>query len=142
MATRKKSAPEKSDNDAIDSYASELSTEHAAVCNSLRASIDAAMPKASSKIWHGSPVWFIGENPVVGYAAKAGVIALLFWNGQSFKEPGLTTVGKFHAAEARFNKISDIDQKALQRWLKKARTDIFDSVAMIKRNRAKAAKKK
>lgn len=140
MATKK--ATVKSTNDAIDSYSDELSVEHASVCYSLRKSIDANIPKATSKIWHGSPVWFIGENPVVGYSTKAGSIALLFWNGQAFRESGLTSVGKFHAAEAKFKTVDDIDEKVLQRWLKKARTDIFDSIGMMKKARAQAAAKK
>jgi hypothetical protein len=133
MATRKSDVKT---NDAIGEYAKDLAAEQAKICRKLRSIIDTALPKATSRIWHGSPVWFMGENPVTGYSTKAGTIALLFWNGQSFKEAGLSPVGKFHAAEARFNSVSDIELDALKRWLRKARTDIFDSVSMIKNNRA------
>jgi hypothetical protein len=90
--------------------------------------MDAVLPQATSKIWHGSPVWFIGENPVAGYnvTAKKGV-NLLFWNGQSFGEPALKAAGKFRAAQIQFTDVSEIDPKALRRWLKKASTDIWDS---------------
>ncbi len=81
--------------DAITLYAATRTVEHRAVCQALRVEIDAAIPKAISKIWHAIPVWFIGENPVVGYnvTAKKGV-NLLFWSGQSFHEPALEAVGK------------------------------------------------
>jgi hypothetical protein len=113
--------------DAIAHYAKTLTAEHAAICHALRVEIDAALPKATSKIWHGSPVWFIGENPVVGYnvTAKNGV-NLLFWNGQSFGEPALKAAGKFRAAQIQFTEVAEIDSKALCRWLQSAGTDIWD----------------
>jgi len=105
--------------DAIAHYATTQTTEHAAICQALRVEIDAALPKATSKIWHAIPVWFIGENPVVGYnmTAKKGV-NLLFWSGQSFNEPALEAAGKFKAAQIQFTDVSQIDSKALRRWLR------------------------
>ena len=69
-------------NDDIGAYAKKLKPQQKAVADSLRKTIDAALPKATSKVWHGHPVWFIGENPVVGYSTKTTGVALLFWNGQ------------------------------------------------------------
>jgi hypothetical protein len=113
--------------DVIAHYAETQTAEQAAICHALRAEIDAVLPKAISKIWHGSPVWFIGENPVVGYNVTSQKGAnLLFWNGQSFGEPALQSVGKFRAAQTQFTDVSEIDSKALRRWLKKASTDIWD----------------
>jgi hypothetical protein len=129
-ATKAKAADKKTPDgaDVIAHYAKTQAAEHAAICHALRAKIDAVLPKAISKIWHGSPVWFIGENPVVGYnvTSKKGV-NLLFWNGQSFGEPALKAVGKFRAAQIQFTYVSEIDSKALRRWLKRAGTDIWDS---------------
>jgi len=114
--------------DSIAHYAKTQTPEYAAICHALRAEVDAVLPKATSKIWHGSPVWFVGENPVVGYnvTAKKGV-NLLFWNGKSFGEPALKAAGKFRAAQIQFTDVSEVDPKALRRWLKKAGTDIWDS---------------
>ena len=114
-------------SDAIAHYAEAQTAEHAAICHALRAEIDDVLPKATSKIWHGSPVWFIGENPVVGYnvTSRKGV-NLLFWSGQLFGEPALQSTGKFRAAQTQFTDVSEIDSKALRRWLKKASTDIWD----------------
>ena len=52
---------------------------------------------------------------------------LLFWNGQSFGEPALEAAGKFRVARIQFTNLSQIDNQALRRWLKCARTDIWDS---------------
>jgi hypothetical protein len=32
-------------------------------------------------------VWFIDDNPVVGYSASAKSVNLLFWNGQALGYP-------------------------------------------------------
>jgi hypothetical protein len=103
------------------------------ICDLLRELIDAAIPKATSKVWHGSPVWFIDDNPVVGYNATAKTVNLLFWNGQAFDEPGLKPVGKYRAAQAMFRDAAEIDPKVIRRWLKKARSDVFDSKAFFKK---------
>jgi hypothetical protein len=107
------------------------------MCNALRELIDSSIAKASCKIWHGSPVWFIDDNPVVGYSATAASVKLLFWNGQAFHEPGLQPVGKYGAAQAVFVDANDIDASLIRRWLKKARSDVFDSKAFFKSQRGK-----
>ena len=113
--------------DAIAAYTAALSPAHAAVCQQLRAEIDRALPKAVSKLWHGHPVWFIDDTPVTGFniTAKKGV-SLLFWSGQLFEEPLLIALGKFKAAQIQYNDVSEIDAKALRRWLKKSSTIIWD----------------
>jgi len=105
------------------------------MCDRLRELIDAALPKATSKVWHGSPVWFIDDNPVVGYNATAKTVNLLFWNGQAFEEPGLEPVGKYGAAQAKFGDAADIDPEVVRRWLKKAASDVLDSKALFKKLR-------
>ena len=106
-----------------------------AICEALRGLIDAALPKATSKVWHGSPVWFIEGNPVVGYSATAKAVSLLFWNGRAFDEPGLKPVGKYRAAQVVFEDAAEIDLQAIRRCLKKARSDVLDSKAYFKKLR-------
>jgi uncharacterized protein YdhG (YjbR/CyaY superfamily) len=36
------------------------------ICDLLAREINDALPEAESKIWHGHPVWFISDNPIVG----------------------------------------------------------------------------
>ena len=106
------------------------------ICDLLRELIDTALPKATSKVWHGSPVWFIDDNPVVGYNATAKAVNLLFWNGQAIDEAGLKPVGKYRAAQAMFGDAAEIDPKLIRRWLKKVKSDVFDSKAFFKKLRA------
>jgi len=106
-----------------------------AICDLLRELIDTALPRATSKVWHGSPVWFIDDNPVVGYNATAKAVNLLFWNGQAFDEPALKPVGKYRAAQALFGAAAEIDPRVIRRWMKKAKSDVFDSKAYFKKLR-------
>ena len=86
--------------DSIPSYISAQKPALATVCRVLRKEIKAALPKATGKVYHSTPVWFIGENAVVGFSVAAKKkVTLLFWNGKAFKEPELKAAGKFKAAQ-------------------------------------------
>jgi hypothetical protein len=97
-----------------------------AICERLGAELDAALPDAESKVWHGHPVWFLDGNPVAGYAVRKAGVQLLFWSGQSFGEAGLKPEGTFKAAEARIIDVDDIDSDSMQRWAGKAREIQWD----------------
>lgn len=101
-------------------------------CEQLARTIEEALPGAASKVWHRHPVWFLDDNPIVGYSKQKRGVALLFWSGQSFDEPGLTPNGKFKAAEARYLSPKDIDARPLARWLAQARTTQWDYKNLIK----------
>ena len=123
----------------IADYDAAQSKVEGAVCRRLRAEIERALPDAKSKLWHGAPVWFVGETPVVGYnvAARGGVV-LLFWNGQVI-DASLEPIGKFKAAQARYADVSEIQEAPLRRWLKQAGTDIWDT-SEVRRARARAGR--
>jgi hypothetical protein len=108
--------------DAIDVYAAAYPPAQRAICTQLRALIDNALPKATSKVWHGAPVWSIGPNPVVGYSVQKRGVQLLFWNGKM-----LTT-------------IEQIKPTQLRRLLKLAKADVFDGQAHFAKLRAAARK--
>jgi hypothetical protein len=113
----------------------------ASMCRRLRAEIERALPAATCKVWHGAPVWFLGETPVVGYNVPArGGVVLLFWNGRAFDDPGLQPIGKFKAAQVRFGGAAEIKAARLRRWLKKAATELWD-VSAIRRLRSRATRR-
>jgi Domain of unknown function (DU1801) len=119
----------------IAAYAKAQSPELGAICDKLQAEIDRAIPNATSKIWHGGPVSFVGENPVVGYDVRKDRVDLLFWSGQLFEESLLKPMGKDKAARAIFENASEINLPDVRRWLKKSRTIIFDYVGMYAQKR-------
>ena len=121
---------------AIAEYARGQAPALGAICDKLQEEIDKSIPNATSKIWHGSPVWFIGENPVVGYSVRSKRVDLMFWSGQLFDEPLLKPTGKDKAALTSIQDSSDIDPAAIRRWLRKARTIQFDYAGSYAQKRA------
>lgn len=117
----------------INTYNQSLSTTDQTMCDHLARTIDQHLIGADSKIWHGHPVWFLDGNPIVGFSKLKGNVRLLFWSGQSFDEDGLKPEGSFKAAEARYEKVEDIDEQALVRWLHKAKEIQWDYKNIVKR---------
>lgn len=114
-------------------YNKSLAAADREICDLLAETIDQTLPEAENKIWHAHPVWFLEENPVVGYSKLKSCVRLLFWSGQSFEEKELQNEGSFKAAEARYTAASQIDPKALKRWLKKARDIQWDYKNIVRR---------
>ena len=123
--------------DAIREYNNSLDTASKKLANQLRTLIDANLKGAESKVWHGAPVWFIGENPVVGYSKKKAGVSLLFWNGKNFSESKLKNVGSFFAAEMIYTSVDELVEKDIKRWLKLSKELIWDSAAHMRKARAK-----
>ncbi|MDE0590376.1 DUF1801 domain-containing protein [Halocynthiibacter sp. C4] len=117
----------------ISDYHAAQSPEDQKICDVLRAEIDAALPLAESKIWHAHPVWFLEDNPIVGYSKLKHCVRLLFWSGQSFEARGLAREGKFKAAEARFTEAQGIDHDLLRAWLAEAPLVQWDYKNIVKR---------
>lgn len=117
----------------IQSYNNSQLPSDTAICNLLAAEINQHLPNATSKIWHRHPVWFINDNPIVGYSKLKDSVRLLFWSGQSFDEPDLTAEGSFKAADARFTSVDQVNKTNLKKWLKKSITIQWDYKNIVKR---------
>lgn len=127
-------------NETIDAYNEQQTDDMQDICILLAQKIQASLgdnPEAENKIWHGSPVWFLNGNPIVGYAVRETrgekYVQLLFWSGQSFSEPGLETEGSFKAAQARYKRPGEINTEDLRRWLEKSKTVQWDYKNIVKR---------
>ena len=120
-------------NENVQAYNNAQTKADEAICNMLAKEIDNSLPEAENKIWHAHPVWFLDENPIVGYSKLKDGIRLLFWSGQSFDEKNLQKEGKFKAAEIRYSSAQDINKTALKRWLEKARQIQWDYKNIVKR---------
>lgn len=120
-------------NKDIQAYNQNLPTDRRAICELLASEIQKGLPETESKIWHGSPVWFLEGNPIAGYSSLKNSVQLLFWSGQSFDEPGLQVEGSFKAAQARYTSVDQIETADLQRWLKKSKDIQWDYKNIVKR---------
>jgi len=107
-------------NQEIENYNASQSVEDQKICIAILEKINKYLSESKSKIYHGSPVWFIDDNPIVGYSKLKNCIQLLFWSGQSFDEEDLKAVGKYKAGEARYTSADQIDREKLARWLTKS----------------------
>lgn len=117
----------------IQTYNASQADDDRVICEQLASIIDMKLSKPESKVWHGHPVWFIDDNPIVGYAKLKSAVQLLFWSGQSFDEPGLKAEGSFKAAEARYNTVDQVNTDDVNRWLDKAITIQWDYKNIVKR---------
>jgi hypothetical protein len=120
-------------NKEIEAYNHSQTPEDREICRVLAMEISRHLPEAENKIWHAHPVWFLDQNPIVGYSKLKNCIRLLFWSGQSFDEEGLQDEGSFKAAEIRYTAAKQINKKELSRWLKKAREIQWDYKNIVKR---------
>ncbi len=118
----------------ISSYNKSQTKSVKEICEFLEAQVNKGLKKNESKIWHGSPVWFLNGNPVVSYVVrKDSGVSLMFFSGQSFDEIDLKAVGKFKAAEIFYTDVKEIKVSHLKRWLKKAISIQWDYKNIVKR---------
>jgi hypothetical protein len=117
----------------ITAYNTTQTPTNAAICTKLAVELSLGLPNATSKVWHGGPVWFLDGNPIAGYWVRKAGVQLLFWSGQSFDEQGLKPEGKFKAAEAHYSEASEINSIDVQRWLAKAEIVQWDYKNIVKR---------
>lgn len=104
------------------------------ICDTLAAIIEENLTKSENKVWHGHPVWFLDDNPIVGYSKQKAGWRLMFWSGADFEEDQLDVVGgKFKDASIFYNSVDEINAKNLKRWLKKSKTIQWDYKNIVKR---------
>ena len=121
-------------NKEVETYNEKQSDDIKSICTILSNSIDKNLPEATNKIWHAHPVWFLQENPIVGYSLQKKGLRLMFWSGADFDEELLNVKGKkFKDASIFYNNISEVNTDDLKRWLQKAKKIQWDYKNLIKR---------
>ncbi len=104
------------------------------ICDSLAKVINENLKEADSKIWHRHPVWFIDENPTVGYSIQKKGVRLMFWSGADFEEEKLNVLGgKFKDASIFYQTMDEFNAEDLVCWLKKTKEIQWDYKNLIKR---------
>jgi hypothetical protein len=118
----------------IQKYNDNLSGEDREIGLLLEKTISAALTEAIGKVWHAHPVWFLDENPVVGYSKQKAGIRLMFWSGADFGEDDLNVQGKkFKDASIFYTSVSQVNTKDVTRWLQKSREIQWDYKNIVKR---------
>ena len=121
-------------NPEISKYNNSQSTEDQLICKVLEEQINFYLSEAENKIWHAHPVWFLKENPIVGYSKQKQGIRLMFWSGADFEEEKLNVVGKkFKDASIFYHNVSEIIPADILRFLKKSKEIQWDYKNIVKR---------
>ncbi|MES2966402.1 MAG: DUF1801 domain-containing protein [Patescibacteria group bacterium] len=121
-------------NKEIKSYNATLADGDKKITNKLMKVIDENLNATESKIWHRHPVWFINENPIVGYTKLKAGVRLMFWSGIDFAEPLLLPgTGKFKDASMLYTTVKEINEADVIRWLNKAEKIQWDYKNIVKR---------
>ncbi len=121
-------------NTAIKDYNNSQTSDDKKICDQLATLINNELPEAESKIWHAHPVWFLDQNPIVGYSKQKPGIRLMFWSGADFEEEGLNVRGeKFKDASVFYTDASEINEEDVKNWLKKSRAIQWDYKNIVKR---------
>jgi hypothetical protein len=121
-------------NTEIVEYNQNQISEDQKICDMLASIISNELPEAVCKIWHRHPVWFLNENPIVGYSKQKRGIRLMFWSGKDFEEEDLNVIGeKFKDASIFYNKLDEIIPIHLKRWLQKSKDIQWDYKNIVKR---------
>lgn len=119
-------------NPDFTAYNNEQESSRKVICELLAAELHKNLPDAETKVWHGSPVWFINGNPIVGYVNRKNHVTLLFWSGQSFDDPGLQPEGTFKAAEKRYTSPEEVNAEDIARWVEKSKKIQWDYKNIVK----------
>ncbi|MCO6461859.1 MAG: DUF1801 domain-containing protein [Saprospiraceae bacterium] len=118
----------------IKQYNYNLSEPFISISETLAALLTEHLSEATTKIWHGHPVWFIEGNPIAGYSQQKQGIRLMFWSGADFEEESLSVKGKkFKDASVFFNEVGEINEDEIIRWIEKSKVIQWDYKNLIKR---------
>ena len=108
--------------------------EEVELCNKLATLIDKHLKNTENKIWHSHPVWFLEDNPIVGYSKQKKGIRLMFWSGADFDEENLNVRGgKFKDASIFYNSAEEINTADIKRWIEKSKEIQWDYKNIVKR---------
>ena len=119
-------------NPDIKEYNLKLDKSNQEICILLQNTFNKVLKTSESKIWYAHPVWFIKDNPIVGYTKLKNCIQVLFWSGQDFDEPCLKKSGSFKAAEIRYTTIEDVNVEDLTKCLQKSILIQYDYKNIVK----------
>lgn len=121
-------------NQAVKQFNQQQTETEQKICDLLAELINELMPEAENKIWHRHPVWFLDDNPIVGYSKLKAGIRLMFWSGVSFDEAQLKKgTGKFKDASILFMSVNQINKEGLNRWISKSKEIQWDYKNIYKR---------
>jgi hypothetical protein len=85
--------------------------------------IGSELPGATTKLYHGIPVWCVGDHPTIGLKPAKAHLSVLFFRGQKIPDATGTLVasGSFEMASVKLTSAADLDEAALRSWVRAAK---------------------
>ncbi|MCO1598400.1 DUF1801 domain-containing protein [Micromonospora sp. RHAY321] len=110
---------------SIDDYLAGLPGPLRDIGEKLTPIITAALPGATGAMWHGHPVWSLGDrpgrNPVCLLKAYRSDVTFGLWRGQEITDPsGRLVPGARAMAVVKLRGLADIDPGLFTGWLRAA----------------------
>ncbi|MEH0982365.1 DUF1801 domain-containing protein [Micromonospora sp. CPCC 205556] len=110
----------------IDGYLAGLDEPLREIGAKLRPVIEAALPAATAAMWHGHPVWGLGDRPgqqpVCLVKAYPSYLTFGLWHGQEVDDPsGRLVPGARSMASVKLRTLDEVDPALFTDWLRRAR---------------------
>ncbi|CCH21234.1 DUF1801 domain-containing protein [Micromonospora lupini] len=109
----------------IDDYLAGLAGPLREIAEKLTPVIADALPRATGALWHGHPVWSLGDRPgqrpVCLVKAYGSYVTFGLWRGQEIADPsGRLAPGARMMAAVRLHRLDEIDPALFAGWLRAA----------------------
>jgi hypothetical protein len=106
-------------------YAAALDQPLREIAKKLQAIIDAALPQPGA-VWHGHPVWSLGQapgkTPVAYVKAYSSYVTFGLWRGQEISDPsGRLEPAARGMATIKVRTLAEVDAELFTTWLSAAR---------------------
>ncbi|MFI7430290.1 DUF1801 domain-containing protein [Micromonospora sp. NPDC049836] len=111
--------------DPVTAYLAGLETPLREIGEKLRTIIDVALPEATAAMWHGHPVWGLGDRPgqtpICLVKAYPSQLTFGLWQGQDVvDDTGRLAPGARRMASVKLRAVDDIDPELFTGWLRQA----------------------
>ena len=85
--------------------------------------LDGELPGVTTKVYHGIPVWCVGDEPTIGVKPAKAHLSVLFFRGQRIADATGTLVGSgsFEMASVKLASAADLDENSLRGWIRAAK---------------------
>ncbi|MFF7202241.1 DUF1801 domain-containing protein [Streptomyces sp. NPDC008141] len=112
--------------ETVEAYVESLDAPLRDIAEHARKTIDAALIGVDAAMWHGHPVWSLGEapgqQPVALIKAYGSYVTFALWRGQSVTDPsGRLEAASRQMAQVKLRSVADIDADLFTGWLHQAR---------------------
>ncbi len=111
--------------DPVTSYLTNLNDALREAGEKLRTVIDSALPEATAAMWHGHPVWGVGDRPgrapICLVKAYPSYLTFGVWQGQDVEDrSGRLVPGARRMASVKLRTVDEIDPGLFHGWLRRA----------------------